>query len=74
MSQKSVLSLLIEKVKCANRRVLFAMVSYLALIGVALFVLLPVKTQEERYLLGFVLFIFCLLIFKTLIHARKGDL
>jgi hypothetical protein len=74
MSQKSVLSLLVEKVKSANRRALFGMVCYLALVGVALYVLLPIRTQEERYLLGFVLFIFCLLIFKTLIHARKGDL
>jgi hypothetical protein len=50
------------------------LICYLALLGTALYVLLPVRTKEEGYLLGFVLFVFTLLIFKTLIHARDGNM
>jgi hypothetical protein len=74
MFQKPLLSMITEKMKRANRRLIFGLICYLALLGTALYVLLPVRTKEEGYLLGFVLFIFTLLIFKTLIHARDGNM
>ena len=74
MSEKPLLSLLFEKVKGLNRRLVFAMACYIILLAVALYVVLPVRSDYERYLLGFVLFVFTMLIFRTLVHAKKGDL
>ena len=58
-----------EKIKTANRRLLIAMVCYVVLIVAALSVLLPLRTEYDRILLGMVLAVFTLLIIKTLIHA-----
>ena len=74
MPEKPLLSLLAEKLKGPNRRVWIALVCYAILIATALYVLLPVRSQEERYLLGFVLCVFAILIFKTLRHARDGKM
>ncbi len=74
MPSESPLSLIVRKIKTTNRRALFGILCYLVLLGIALYVLLPVRTSEERYLLGFVLFVFTVLIFRTLLHAAKGDL
>jgi hypothetical protein len=74
MPDKPLIFFLSEKIKSVNRRLLFAMVCYLVLLSLSLYVVLPVQTKEERYLLGFVLFVFAMLIFRTLLHAAKGDL
>jgi hypothetical protein len=54
----------------ANRRLLIAMACYLVLIGVALYALLPLRTRDDRFVLGIVLVVFTLLIIKTLAHAE----
>ena len=64
------LSVLREKMKRMNRRVCVAMACYGVLIAIALYGLLPIRTKEEKYILGLVLFIFALLISKTLFHAK----
>ena len=57
--------------KGTNRRLIIAMACYLVLILVALYGLLPVRTSNDRFVLGCVLLVFALLIVKTLVHA--GD-
>jgi hypothetical protein len=59
-----------EKIKHANRRLLIAMACYLVLVGVALYVLMPLRTKYDRMLLGIVWAVFTILIIKTLIHAE----
>jgi hypothetical protein len=59
-----------EKTTPGKRRVLMAMACYLVLIGVALCVLLPVRSKHDTILLGTVLVVFTLLIIKTLAHAE----
>jgi hypothetical protein len=61
--------LLREKIKAANRRLLAALACYCVLILIALYTLLPVRSSQEAFLLGVVLFIFAILIVKTLVHA-----
>jgi hypothetical protein len=58
-----------EKMTPATRRLLMAMACYLMLIGVALYALLPVRTKDDSFLLLMVLFVFTLLIIKTLAHS-----
>ena len=74
MSDKSLLSPLFKKIKGANRRLLFSIACYILLLAASLYAVLPVHSKEERYLLGFVLFVFTMLIFRTVVHACKGDL
>jgi hypothetical protein len=57
-----------EKITPANRRLLIALACYFVLIGVALYMLLPLRTEYDRILLGIVWLVFTLLIIKTLIH------
>jgi hypothetical protein len=52
-----------------NRKVLAALVCYLALILIALYALLPVRTSQDRFVLWFVLCFFAILILKTIVHA-----
>lgn len=47
------------------------MICYAILILIVLGVFLPVQSASDRFLLGMVLFVFALLIIKTLVHA--GD-
>jgi hypothetical protein len=54
-----------------KRRLLYAMICYLALIGVALYALLPIRTDDERKVLAMVLVVFTLLIIRTLAHAAE---
>lgn len=70
----TLLSLLREKIKKANRRLLVAMACYVALILVALYALLPARSSQDRFLLGVVLLVFALLIVKTLAHAEDEKL
>jgi hypothetical protein len=58
-----------NKLAAANRRLLIALTCYFVLIGVALYVLLPARTQNDSFMLLMVLFVFTILIVKTLAHA-----
>jgi hypothetical protein len=70
MSEKPAQSSLFARLKTANRRLLTALACYAVLIGIALYALLPAHTYHEQFLLGLVLFVFALLILKTLIHSE----
>jgi hypothetical protein len=71
MPQSSAFSNLRAKLKGANRRLIIAMACYLALILIALYELLPVRTSNDGFVLGIVLLVFLLLIVKTLVHAEE---
>jgi hypothetical protein len=73
MPQSPALTYLVAKLKCANRRLIAAMACYLVLILVALYALLPVRDSNDGFILGFVLFVFAILIVKTLVHAAEDD-
>jgi len=62
-------SLVKEKIKSGNRKLLAAMMCYLALMGAALYMLLPVHTRDDYFLLIMVLVFFTYLMIKTLSHA-----
>ena len=57
----------------ANRRLLTALACYLALILIALYVLLPARTSNDRFVLWFVLCFFAILIIKSIIHAAQDQ-
>ena len=61
-----------ERIKRLPSRLLLAMGCYLVLIAVGLYVLLPVQSREDRFLLGIFLTVFIILILKTIVHANKG--
>jgi hypothetical protein len=63
-----------EKIKELPPRLLFALGCYLVLLIAGLFVLLPIRSQEDRYVLGFFLAVFCIFAWKTFVHANKRDL
>ncbi|MBN1566925.1 MAG: hypothetical protein JXA73_03705 [Acidobacteria bacterium] len=52
-----------------NRRLLIALGCYLILIVIALIALLPVRNSHERFVLGFVLCFFAILIVKTIVRT-----
>ncbi len=62
-----------EKIKQLPARLLIALGCYLVLVIVGLYVLLPVRTQEDRFLLGIFLAVFAILALKTVIHANKNS-
>ena len=70
MVRKPLLLFLREKMSAANRRALIAMACYGILALIALIVLLPVRSSNEAFLLGLVLFIFAFLAIKTLVHSE----
>ena len=57
----------------ANRKLMIALACYLALILIALYGLLPVRTSNDRFVLGFVLCFFAILILKTIVHAVQDQ-
>ena len=61
-----------ERIKLLPSRLLLALGCYLVLIVVGLYVLLPVQSREDRFLLGIFLTVFIILILKTIVHANKG--
>jgi len=63
----------LEKIKQLPARLLIALGCYLVLVIVGLYVLLPVRTQEDRFLLGIFLAVFAILALKTVIHANKDS-
>ncbi len=56
--------------KTATSRLIVAMACYFVLILIALYVLLPVRSSDEGFVLGLVLCIFAILIVKTIAHAQ----
>jgi hypothetical protein len=70
MTQFSPLRSLCAKLKGASPRLFVALACYLILILIALYGLLPVRTSNDRFVLGFVLLVFALLIIKTIIHTK----
>jgi hypothetical protein len=70
MERKLLISQLREKMNAANRRLLTAMACYGILALVALIVLTPVRTSNEKFLLGLVLFVFAFLAVKTIVHSK----
>jgi len=49
------------------------MAGYAVLIGIALALFLPVRTGDERFLLGMLLVVIALFIVKTLLHAGEDE-
>jgi hypothetical protein len=62
------------KLAIPNRRLLAALICYGILILIALYALLPVRSSNEGFVLGLVLFVFVILIVKTLAHAEDERL
>jgi hypothetical protein len=69
----SLLPLLLEKLKTANRKLLKALACYAVLLAVALYELLPARTYYEQILLGLVLAVAALFIVKTFVHAQDDN-
>ncbi len=59
--------------KKSKRRLLVAMICYAVIIAVALYGLLPVRTQQESYILIAFLLIIGLLVIKTLAHSEEDE-
>jgi hypothetical protein len=74
MIHRTFLSQVREKIKSADRRLAAAMLCYAVLIGIVLAVFLPIRSANDRFLLGTVLLVFALLIVKTLAHAHDEKL
>ncbi len=62
-----------EKIKQLPPRLLIALGCYLVLVIVGLYVLLPVRTQEDRFLLGIFLAVFAILAWKSIVHANRDS-
>jgi hypothetical protein len=52
-------------------RLVAALACYLVLIAITLYVLLPIHTSNDRFILGFVLCFFAILIIKTIVHTAQ---
>ena len=70
MVPRALLSNLRNKMSAKNRRLIAAMACYCVLAVIALLVLTPVRSSQEKFILGLVLFVFAFLAFKTLVHSR----
>jgi hypothetical protein len=62
-----------DKIKKLPDRLLICLGCYLVLILVGLYVLLPVETREERFILGIFLAVFAILIVKSIVHSKQED-
>jgi len=60
-----------EKLKRLPRRLYVALSCYGILVLFGLYVILPVRTKEERILLGAFLAVFAILAVKTIVHSQK---
>ena len=67
---KDILTKLREKINGPHGRLIAALACYFVLIMAALVVLLPVRTSHDRFVLGFVLALFAILIVKTIAHSQ----
>ncbi|MBN2338706.1 MAG: hypothetical protein JXP48_09220 [Acidobacteria bacterium] len=63
----------VRRMRGGRRRVIAALACYAVLIGIALYAFLPVRTGDDRFLLGMLLAVFALFIVKTLAHAGDGE-
>jgi hypothetical protein len=70
MLAKEWLAGLREKTSSPSGRLMAALICYGVLLAAALVALLPVRTSNERYILGFVLALFAILIIKTIAHTQ----
>ena len=68
--RRGLLPVLRDKWRGANRRLLAAMICYCILALVALIALTPVRSSDEKFLLGMALFVIVFLAVKTLAHSR----
>jgi hypothetical protein len=59
--------------KKVNRKLLIALVCYGVLILAALYLLLPVRSSNESFILGVVLLVLAILIVKTIAHSQDDD-
>jgi hypothetical protein len=64
--------ILLEKIKRLPLRLMIALGCYLVLVAVGLYVLLPARTQEDRFLVGIFLAVFAILAWKSIVHANKS--
>jgi hypothetical protein len=56
-----------------HRKLMIALACYAVLIAIALYTLLPVHSSNDRFILGFVICFFAILIFKTIIQAADSN-
>ncbi|MBN2241688.1 MAG: hypothetical protein JW793_03280 [Acidobacteria bacterium] len=63
---------LLEKIRRLPPRLLIGLGCHLALVAVGLYILLPARSREERFLLGIFLAVFAVLALKTVVHANKN--
>jgi hypothetical protein len=54
-----------------NKRLAAALTGYAILLAVALWKLLPVRTRDEAFVLGAVLFVLAILIVKTIVNSQN---
>ena len=64
---------IVGKLKRMPPRLAITLGCYLILLVVGLVLLLPVRTRDERFVLGFFLAVFVFFTWKTIFHARKGS-
>ncbi|MDM7995928.1 MAG: hypothetical protein QUT30_09630 [Acidobacteriota bacterium] len=55
-----------------NRKLIIGLGCYAVLIAAAVYALQPIRTSNDRFLLGFVLCFFAILIVKTIIRFFQG--
>ena len=63
----------LDKIKKLPDRLLICLGCYLVLILAGLYVLLPVETREERFVLGVFLAVFAILIVKSIVHSKTEE-
>jgi uncharacterized BrkB/YihY/UPF0761 family membrane protein len=70
MTQKSLTGRLLEKIQTGKGRLAAAMICYAILLAIALYTLLPARSQQERFIVGAVVAVFVLLAVKTMAHSE----
>jgi hypothetical protein len=70
MSYRQMGTAFLEKLKRLPPRLSLALFSYGVLVLVGLYVLLPARTREERFLLALFLAVFAILAVKTIVHSK----
>lgn len=59
--------------KPGKRRLIVAMICYGALILIALYAFLPIRSSHDSFILTALLLFFALLIIKTVAHSREDE-
>ncbi len=60
-----------ERLKRLPAKLYTALACYCVLVAVGLYVLLPARTREERFLLALFLAVFAILAVKTVVHSNR---